>query len=157
MSKRLPPAGCGLLFTPDKLCKHCLPQIRLETTNAWRGGLDLELRRRLGESVRQLRALQGLSQEELAERAGLHWTQVQRIEQAKLNPTLETLESLARGLGVPAAKLLDGVPDEKSSTVEALLGLLAGCTERERNLVLQVTKCILSNLPEPNSQNEGSE
>jgi transcriptional regulator with XRE-family HTH domain len=110
----------------------------------------------LGESVRQLRVLQGLSQEELAERAGLHWTQVQRIEQAKLNPTLETLESLARGLGVPAAKLLDGTTDEKSSTLEALLGLLAGCTEREANLVLQMTKCILSSLPELNNRNEGS-
>jgi DNA-binding XRE family transcriptional regulator len=48
----------------------------------------------------------GLSQEQLAERAGLHWTYVSGIERGRRNPGLNTLASLARGLKVPLSELL---------------------------------------------------
>jgi transcriptional regulator with XRE-family HTH domain len=59
-----------------------------------------DLRPTLGKRVRELREQRGLSQEQLAERAGLHWTYVSGIERGRRNPGLNTLGALAKALGV---------------------------------------------------------
>ncbi len=59
-----------------------------------------------GESVRKERLAQGLSQEELASRAGVHRTYVGMIERAEKNITLMNIEKLAKALGVPIIRLL---------------------------------------------------
>jgi DNA-binding XRE family transcriptional regulator len=53
--------------------------------------------------VRELRHLAGLSQEELAAEAGLHWTYVGGIERGKRNPSLVNIIKLARALACPRA------------------------------------------------------
>ena len=47
-----------------------------------------------------------LTQEILAERAGLHPTYVSMVETAKKVPTLEAAQRLAKGLGVRLSKLV---------------------------------------------------
>jgi transcriptional regulator with XRE-family HTH domain len=59
-----------------------------------------DLRAIFGARVRALRTSQGLSQEELAERADLHWTYISGIERGVRNPGLNTISKLARGLKV---------------------------------------------------------
>ncbi len=54
----------------------------------------------LGENVRTERVRQGLSQEELADKAGFHRTYIGMIERAERNITLRNLERLARALDV---------------------------------------------------------
>jgi transcriptional regulator with XRE-family HTH domain len=51
-------------------------------------------------AVRQLRTERGLSQEELAHRAGVHLTWIGRIESGFTNPTWSTTKRVAEGLGV---------------------------------------------------------
>ena len=51
-------------------------------------------------SYKSLREARGISQEELAFRAGLHRTAISMIEQAKRSSTLETVEKLAKALAV---------------------------------------------------------
>ena len=51
-------------------------------------------------AVRQLRTERGLSQEELAHRAGVHLTWIGRIERGITNPTWSTTKRVAHGLGV---------------------------------------------------------
>ena len=62
------------------------------------------------ESVAQrLRALRGkrrLSQEELARKAGISRTYLARLETARQDPTLTTMEKLAKALKVTVAELL---------------------------------------------------
>ena len=58
------------------------------------------VRRALGRQVRKLRTAQGLSQEQLAERADLHWTHISGIERAQYDLKLSTLTRMSRGLGV---------------------------------------------------------
>ena len=46
----------------------------------------------------------GISQEELASRAGMHWTYLSDLERGRQTPTLDLLNRLARALGVTLAK-----------------------------------------------------
>lgn len=52
-----------------------------------------------------LRRKKGLSQEELAERSGLHAIAITYIETGKRLPRLDTVYKLSKGLGVPASEL----------------------------------------------------
>lgn len=65
-----------------------------------------DLRPALGRRVRTLREKRGISQEQLAESAQLHWTYVSGIERGLRNPGLNTLGRLADALGVSLSKLL---------------------------------------------------
>jgi transcriptional regulator with XRE-family HTH domain len=54
-----------------------------------------------GRALKIARALSDLEQQELASLAGLDSSHVSLIEQGKRNPTITTLEKIAKGLGVP--------------------------------------------------------
>jgi transcriptional regulator with XRE-family HTH domain len=60
-------------------------------------------------NVRAAREKAGLTQEGLGWAAGLHQTEIARIEKGTRNPGLETVVKLARGLGVPPGSLFDGM------------------------------------------------
>lgn len=65
------------------------------------------MRLRFGELVRNKRFEMGISQEELAGRAGLHRTYVSDIERGGRNPSLESIEKLAKALEVSLATLFE--------------------------------------------------
>lgn len=58
-------------------------------------------------NVRRLRKEQGLSQEELAEAAGVHRTYVGMIERGEKNVTIYNIERIAIALGVRPGSLLE--------------------------------------------------
>ena len=62
---------------------------------------------KFGEKVREKRHEQGLSQEELASRAGVHRTYIGMIERAEKNITLENIEKIAKALSLSPKDLLD--------------------------------------------------
>lgn len=66
----------------------------------------LDERRRLGVQIRERRLRQNLTQEKLAEHAGISRDTVQRIERAANNPRLTDLLQIARALEVPLADLV---------------------------------------------------
>lgn len=51
-----------------------------------------------------------LSQEALGYRCDLNMSEISRLERSARDPRLATIIKLARALGVPPAKLLDGIP-----------------------------------------------
>ena len=55
---------------------------------------------KFGEKVREERHKLGLSQEELASRAGVHRTYIGMIERAEKNITLENIEKIASALKI---------------------------------------------------------
>lgn len=61
----------------------------------------------LAKNLVRLRAEREMSQEDLSYMAGLSRTVVSHIERQTRNVTLETLEALAAGLGVPVRDLFD--------------------------------------------------
>jgi transcriptional regulator with XRE-family HTH domain len=74
---------------------------RVKNTKAARGS-----RRHLALNVRVARALFGLSQEALGLHCGLKRTYIGSVERAEINPGIDNLDRIARGLGVPAHVLL---------------------------------------------------
>ena len=71
--------------------------------------LGASARDTFGSNVRRLRAERGLSQEELAARAGLHRTYVSSVERGQRNISLDNIKKLADQLGIAASELLHGV------------------------------------------------
>lgn len=59
----------------------------------------------LGRAVRFLRETKKLSQRDLAGASGIDATEISRLEKGKSNPTHETLQRLAKGLGVPCSQI----------------------------------------------------
>lgn len=59
----------------------------------------------LGSNLRRLRKLQGLTQEALAEKAGMSWIMIQRAETTNTWPSPETIDKIASALGVDQASL----------------------------------------------------
>jgi transcriptional regulator with XRE-family HTH domain len=56
--------------------------------------------------LRQIRQLKGLSQEELADRAGLHRTYVGSVERGERNISIDNIECLAKALEIDIIELL---------------------------------------------------
>ena len=67
----------------------------------------MDITTRLGKNIRRLRQENGWSQEDYADRAGIHRTYVSDIERGRRNPTITVVEKLARPFGVEAGRLLD--------------------------------------------------
>lgn len=71
----------------------------------------------LGRVIARLREAAGISQEELAERAGVHRTYISQLERGIKSPTLNILVEVSGALGVRASELVrlteeeaDGLP-----------------------------------------------
>jgi transcriptional regulator with XRE-family HTH domain len=62
-------------------------------------------------NLRRIRKSIGLSQEELADRAGLHRTYISSIERHERNVSLENIFLLANALGVEPADLVTPAKD----------------------------------------------
>lgn len=65
-----------------------------------------DIRTKFGKHLRGLREAKGWTQEELADKAGMHFTYIGQIERGLRNPSLINLERLAHALGINAGKLL---------------------------------------------------
>lgn len=66
----------------------------------------MDIRTLVGRNVRRARIEKGLTQEELAARAGTSQFYISSLEAGRRNPTIETLDELAQALGVRPIDLL---------------------------------------------------
>ena len=65
----------------------------------------LEARKRLSIRIRELRKKKKWTQQELAEKAGLHLTYVGHLELGKYHPTVFVMWKIAKALGVSVNEL----------------------------------------------------
>ena len=105
----------------------------------------------VGERIRVLRKAKGLTQEALAEKAGIHYSYMSGIENADRNISLETLEKIIVALNVAPMEVFrfhelefeEGRTDVKDA-LNAVHSQLTGRSAAEVLTVLRVTKEILA-------------
>ena len=64
-------------------------------------------REQMAEKLKALRERRGLTQEQLSEKSGVSRSYLARLETGRQDPTLSTLEKLAKALGVKVGRLLE--------------------------------------------------
>ena len=80
-----------------------------------------EIAKIVGQRIRNNRTKLGLSQEDLAEFAGCHYTYIGQLERGEKNATIETIERISKALDLPLSKLfekLGGSKEEKDIALE---------------------------------------
>ncbi len=65
-----------------------------------------DIRIKFGRQLRKLREERRLTQEQLADKAGMHFTYIGQIERGVRNPSLVNLHKIAKALKVSAGQLL---------------------------------------------------
>jgi CheY-like chemotaxis protein len=85
--------------------------------------MAVDLKLLLGNAIKEQRSALGISQEELAARAGLHRTYVSEVERGERNPSIASIEKLAQALEVSFTSLFErtGQPFGSRDAVEILL------------------------------------
>jgi CheY-like chemotaxis protein len=83
----------------------------------------IELKLLLGNAIKEQRNALGISQEELAARAGLHRTYVSEVERGERNPSIASIDKLAQALEVSFTSLFERT-GQHSRSREALEILL---------------------------------
>jgi transcriptional regulator with XRE-family HTH domain len=63
--------------------------------------------KRMAQRIQELRQRRGLTQEQLADKAGISRGYLARLETSRHDPSLSTLEKLAKALGVKVGRLLE--------------------------------------------------
>lgn len=69
----------------------------------------------VGERIRTLRNKQNLSQEKLAEKAGLHNTYIGQVERGEKNVTIESLEKIINALEITFEELFKNMKSDNAS------------------------------------------
>jgi transcriptional regulator with XRE-family HTH domain len=110
-----------------------------------------DVRRLIGDRIRQLRKEKGFSQEKLGYESDLHYTHIGSIERGQKNWSIDTIVKLAKGLNVevvdlfnfpiPLAdtkkmkkSLVEDINASSPETVKILSDLLTGLKSLQRRL-----------------------
>lgn len=66
----------------------------------------VNIKKKLGDKIRQIRKTNKISQEELAFRASLHRTYISDVERGHRNVSLENIEKISKALNIKISELL---------------------------------------------------
>jgi len=100
----------------------------------------------LGRRVRDERKARHLTQQELAEAAGMDTAHLSRIEGGKTVPSINMTKKLADALGLPIAALFSDIPAHKvpdHGWAGKMGAMVRDMTPKQRSKVLRVLKSIV--------------
>jgi len=83
-------------------------------------GMTDTIRKKLGERIRELRKIAGLTQEELGEKAELNYKFIGQLERGQVNVSLDSIVRIADALGVKIGDLFskEKIPVQKIAIKE---------------------------------------
>jgi len=73
---------------------------------------------KVAQKIRGLRKIKNMSQVQLAEKARLHQTLIGKMERAEINPSITSLEKVAKALDISLSELLSFPEDKKEIDVD---------------------------------------
>ncbi len=108
-------------------------------------GLMVDILELFGKRIRGLRRSKDLTQEQLAELAGISLQNMGEIERGKGNPTLVTVEKLSAALDEDLSSIFDFGCSvlTKEKAVQELTSLLSDATREQAQVILVVAQVIL--------------
>ena len=102
----------------------------------------------LGERIRAIRKSKDLSQEQLAELAGLHPTYISDVERGKVNASIYSCYAIVSALEIPFSDLVSPYVDKKTVELEndfaAMAGLIRKMDKKKRVIVLSAIRCMIA-------------
>jgi transcriptional regulator with XRE-family HTH domain len=101
-----------------------------------------DIAKTVGERLRTYRNRAGMTQEGLAERAGLHHTYIGQLERGEKNATLESIEKVARALGLPFEVLFEAIIEGNidNATAKEVYELISIQSEKQQQALLDIIK-----------------
>lgn len=107
------------------------------------GGVMKTTRELLGARIKELRRRRALTQEQLAEQVDLATNYISLIEVGRTSPSLETMENVARALGVELKEMFDFMHLEPEEISIGSLGKYLGrIEERDKRLLMRIARCM---------------
>jgi transcriptional regulator with XRE-family HTH domain len=97
----------------------------------------LDIRQSFGQRIKELRLRCGWTQEELAERSGLHPNYVGQVERGEKNISLENIAKLAHGLHVELSLLFQFEKHPAYLPAEQIRSLLEEFAEEDQFFVMR--------------------
>lgn len=101
----------------------------------------------LGVRIRNLRKNRGWSQENLADRSGLHTTYIGQIERGEKSLTVRNLEKIANSLECDFSDIFLGIGIRETSTSKTLaemITVLQSLNEKDQEFILHLVKSMLT-------------
>ena len=95
----------------------------------------------IGDRIKRHRNRLGLTQEELAEKCGLHHTYIGQLERGEKNATLESIEKVVHGLDISYEVLFEKLAHGNATTpniAAKCYELVAGLSLKEQQVVLDM-------------------
>lgn len=99
---------------------------------------------KIGQKIRKFRKIQGLSQEELAEKIGISTTHMSHIETGNTKLSLSVFVDIANALNIQTDDLLndrDIVRTDRAN--KELSEILETCTSEQLNVIADVVKAVV--------------
>ena len=107
----------------------------------------------IGKRIRKARKEKGLSQLELAEATGLSVPFISNVENGKQTMNIKALISISDALGVSADWILrNNTSQALNITADEISAELAGCSSREREIILKFVQDIKSSIRQLNTE-----
>lgn len=101
----------------------------------------------VGQRIRKIRKMRGLSQEQLAEKVGISTTHMSHIETGNTKMSLSIFVALAAELEVRTDELLyDSSPSGGGPAAERITESLSGCTARQLQIIEDIVKAAKGSL-----------
>lgn len=95
-------------------------------------------------NLARIRRDRGLSQQQLADMAGVHQATISKLESGNLNPTLESIIAVAKALSVEPQELFD-LPELQARALSAISRIPAS----QREAALVVLEAMAKPAPDP--------
>jgi len=99
----------------------------------------------VGERILAYRKKTGLTQEELAEKAGVHHTYIGQLERGEKNATLQTIEKIACALNLPLEILFEAIVlgENQSPIARDIYNIVAKLPEKEQHILVNILRKIV--------------
>ncbi|MUG67289.1 HTH-type transcriptional regulator sinR [Chlamydia abortus] len=114
----------------------------------------MDFKQMVGEQIRRIRKLRGMTQEQLAEQSGLSFSYISDVERGTRNISLESLGKIISALGVKPAQLFEDIDevtvhfedDEIRYKINDLNALLSERHVDEVDFILKMTREFLNTM-----------